>query len=97
MTEKALFPSKTRTIPERIGDYLSGGGLFNPELANHDAVSDLLMDCRDEVDRLRKGLEEIACGTQTWERGQMIDHAFEVLWPNASGPETPLNDLGEKA
>lgn len=31
---------------ERITAYLSGGGLFNPELADHEAVRDLLIDCR---------------------------------------------------
>jgi hypothetical protein len=30
----------------RITAYLSGGGLWNPELANHDAVRDLLIDAR---------------------------------------------------
>lgn len=30
----------------RIDDYMTGGGLFNPELANHEAVRDLLLDCR---------------------------------------------------
>lgn len=33
----------------RITAYLTGGGLFNPELANHDAVRDLLIDCRDAL------------------------------------------------
>jgi hypothetical protein len=33
-------------LTSRITAYLSGGGLFNPELANHDAVRDLLIDCR---------------------------------------------------
>lgn len=33
-------------LQQRITDYLSGGGLFNPELANHVAVRDLLIDCR---------------------------------------------------
>jgi hypothetical protein len=33
-------------LSERITAYLSGGGLFNPELANHDAVRDLLIECR---------------------------------------------------
>lgn len=36
-------------LAARITGYLSGGGLFNPELANHDAVRDLLIDCRDTV------------------------------------------------
>ena len=30
----------------RITEYLSLGGLHNPELANHDKVRDLLIDCR---------------------------------------------------
>lgn len=34
------------TLEQRITDYLSGGGLFNPELANHHAVRDLLIECR---------------------------------------------------
>lgn len=34
------------TLEQRITDYLSGGGLFNPELANHDEVRDLLIECR---------------------------------------------------
>ena len=37
---------------ERITEYLEKGGLFNPELMEHQAVRDLLMDCRKEVDRL---------------------------------------------
>ena len=44
-------------IEKRITAYLSGGGLFNPEMANHDAVRDLLMDCRAENDRLHRVVE----------------------------------------
>ena len=46
--ERALSePEPVRAaLAERITAYLSGGGLFNPELANHDAVRDLLIDCR---------------------------------------------------
>ena len=36
-----------RQLIERITAYLSSGGLFNPELANHYAVRDLLIDCRN--------------------------------------------------
>lgn len=43
----------TKQVRKRIHDYLATGGLFNPELANHDAVRDLIMDCADEIDRLR--------------------------------------------
>jgi hypothetical protein len=35
----------------RIEDYLSMGGLFNPELADHIAVRDLLIDIRNVLDR----------------------------------------------
>ena len=31
-------------LTDRITDYLSSGGLFNPELANHFAVRDLLIE-----------------------------------------------------
>ena len=34
-------------IEQEITDYLAGGGLFNPELANHEAVRDLLIRIRD--------------------------------------------------
>lgn len=33
-------------VTDRITAYLAGGGLFNPELAKHDTVRDLLIDCR---------------------------------------------------
>lgn len=39
----------TPTVAERITAYLAGGGLFNPEYANHDAVRDLLIDARSEL------------------------------------------------
>jgi hypothetical protein len=34
------------TLIARITEYLGGGGLFNPEMAKHDALSELLVDCR---------------------------------------------------
>lgn len=34
---------------DRITDYLSMGGLFNPELADHWAVRDLLIECREAL------------------------------------------------
>ena len=35
-----------------ITEYLSTGGLFNPELANHDAVRDLLLNTRERIKTL---------------------------------------------
>ena len=37
----------------RITEYLFLGGLFNPELMEHDKVRDLLIDCRTALSRLR--------------------------------------------
>ena len=34
---------------ERINDYLSCGGLFNPEMMEHEKVRELLLDCREEI------------------------------------------------
>lgn len=50
MTTDAHIPKDE--LSDRITAYLAGGGLFNPELANHDAVRDLIIDCRDEIKRL---------------------------------------------
>ncbi len=38
---------KNKELSDRITAYLFNGGLFNPELANHLAVRDLLMECRE--------------------------------------------------
>ncbi len=43
----------------RITAYLIGGGLFNPELANHEGVRDLLIDCRDTIEQLRQERAEL--------------------------------------
>jgi hypothetical protein len=67
-------PAPADALIARITGYLSTGGLFNPELAQHDAVRDLLIDCRDRIaalDRdnamqhegLRQGVDRIAALT----------------------------------
>ena len=38
-----------RDVLDDIADYLANGGLFNPELANHKKVRDLLIACRIEI------------------------------------------------
>lgn len=40
-------------VLERCSDYLKNGGLFNPELMDHNKVRDLVTDCRDEIETLR--------------------------------------------
>ena len=46
MTRHVATPS---ALCGRITDYLCTGGLFNPELMDHQKVSDLLIDCRDAM------------------------------------------------
>jgi len=40
---------KAQELIDRITAYLWSGGLFNPELANHIAVRNLLIECREEL------------------------------------------------
>ena len=41
--------AKKEELLKRIQDYLIMGGLFNPELAIHDNVRDLLIEIREEL------------------------------------------------
>jgi hypothetical protein len=45
--------TKTNDIESRIQEYLSLGGLFNPELMEHNKVRDLIIDCRKEIANLK--------------------------------------------
>jgi hypothetical protein len=49
----------TNDLVKRLDAYFAMGGLFNPELADHQAVSDLLKDCRARITELEKALEPI--------------------------------------
>jgi hypothetical protein len=46
-------------LEKRITEYLTLGGLFNPELMDHKAVSELLRDCRDALSALREKLAAV--------------------------------------
>jgi hypothetical protein len=49
---------------ERLTEYCLHGGLYNPELMQHDKVRDLLIDCRDEIaaeiEQLREAIRSLA-------------------------------------
>ena len=45
-------------IAERITEYLSVGGLVNPEQMEHDRVRKLLLDCREAIAAARTPLPE---------------------------------------
>jgi hypothetical protein len=42
---------------DKVTEYLELGGLFNPEMMEHDKVRDLLISLRDELSSLRSQLE----------------------------------------
>lgn len=46
-------------IQFQIADYLSNGGLFNPEMMEHEKVRDLIIDCRDLVESQQREIEEL--------------------------------------
>ncbi len=56
---------KTDVI-KRIQDYLLSGGVWNPELAIHDNVRDLIIDCRTEIERLQSERSELRKKCAEW-------------------------------
>ena len=44
----------TTELVARFNAYFVSGGLFNPELANHAAVSEFVRDSRDAIERLTR-------------------------------------------
>ena len=60
MTNKSTDTPRTDAqCIERITDYLFSGGLWNPELAIHDNVRDLLIDCREELAASKAEVERL--------------------------------------
>lgn len=41
-----------KTVITKIDQYLQVGGLFNPEMMDHDQVRDLIMECRSVIVKL---------------------------------------------
>ncbi len=66
------FPSNCSPSLALIQHYLELGGLFNPEMMEHDKVRDMVMLCQDEIKRLRSELENIAKAKPS-EWGEMSD------------------------
>jgi hypothetical protein len=65
-------------ILDRIQNYLGSGGLFNPELMEHDKVRDLIRDCREEITQLR----EIAFDVAMMDSNDYTEHD-EALFEDA--------------
>ena len=85
-------------ITEGIRDYLASGGLFNPEMMDHQRVRDLVIECRDEIEQLREAHE--ACSWQLRNvldsrdaRDTEIERLRELLqWWLDAGPDADWDD-----
>ena len=69
-----------QALAARITDYLSGGGLFNPELADHNAVRDLLIECRDAI------AAQPVAGAQV---APLTDEQVQRAWQDQGGVAKP--------
>ena len=47
--EQPSSPAQVQRLVGRIREYLSNGGLFNPECMDHEKVRDLLMDVLEHL------------------------------------------------
>ena len=79
---------------DQITEYLSVGGLFNPEMMNqtqHEAVRDTLIKARDDIQRLERenaALREMLCvcannANDSGEEDSMEDQINELLGKEA--------------
>jgi hypothetical protein len=61
-------------LTKQIDAYLSCGGLFNPELANHVAVRDLLIACREALAKQEQGEPEDKTRTkfESWHKAEYV-------------------------
>lgn len=82
---------KIEEITERITEYLSVGGLFNPEMMNHDKVRDILIDCRDALTELLSNAEgEVSTGDlaskalEEFEKNHNPFYPDEMKWSRTS-------------
>lgn len=60
--------SETNVI-QRIKDYLLSGGIWNPELAIHDNVRDLIIDCRTEIENLQRERDDL----KNWKESALVE------------------------
>jgi chromosome segregation ATPase len=77
---------KTDVI-KRIQDYLLSGGMWNPELAIHDNVRDLIIDCRTEIENLQSERNELRKKCAEW------IYSFRDLRTLTQQLDEEINDL----
>jgi hypothetical protein len=69
-------------LVNHINEYLHAGGLFHPELANHEAVRDLLINCKDRIEELQRMIAN-NCDPYdaTVEDAKVIQECFYIVYP----------------
>ena len=77
----------------RITAYLTHGGLWNPELAIHEAVRQLFMDCREELITAERELAEARKDAERYrwlrsECGRYID------WDELESIDGDISEVG---
>ena len=70
-----------RQVPQRVSHYLSTGGLWNPEMADHDEVRHMLIDARDVIEML---LREREVAGYEMRRLQLTNEHFVKLLTSVS-------------
>ena len=78
-------------LTQRITDYLAGGGLYNPELADHGAVRDLLIDCREALAEQPAQQEPVALDVTI--EGDSAKLLASMLEPVLEDEPTPIRLL----
>lgn len=81
----------TDTI-NKINNYLQVGGMFNPELIEHHKVSDLLLECRNELERLIEKCDKQAMML----RRVFVEHSPDTYFISGELGEKDSNGLPER-
>lgn len=88
-------------IVARLRDYLGNGGFFNPELMDHAKVRDMVMDCRDEIERLRAELaaerEKAFTAMRVFERYRELEAQVAAAKAERDALRANLRDELERA
>lgn len=77
-------------VVNKINEYLTCGGLFNPELMEHEKVKDLILECKDEITRLNTIVERGDDIANNWENN-CYQEAVHYNW--LDDQNTKLQDL----
>jgi len=85
-------------VHNRVAEYLSSGGLFNPELMEHEKVRDLILSLQEEIEKLRSENEKMREGLEFY--GDKDNWRFEYRGDkrNTLPKDIDQDDIGgEKA